>query len=176
MSINLMDIIKKRRSVRNFTEEEVSEKILQELIEAAIWAPSGSNTQSWRFIVINNRERVQLIKSFSPGLLGNPSSLIIICIDSREAFSKGGISGRDLLSSMDAAMAAQNILLVATEKGLASCVVQGFNKRAVKSLINLPEDIEPVLLISLGYSKDQVLAPPRKDLKDILFFNEWNDG
>ena len=65
---------------------------------------------------------------------------------------KGGAFGRDELSIIDVSMAAQNILLMATEKGIATCTVKSYNKEAVKRILDLPDEISVDLIISLGYS------------------------
>ncbi len=169
----LKEIIKKRRSIREFKDKKVDRDKFLDLIEAAIWAPTASNMQAWRFVIIDKKEKIDLIKSFSPGLIGTPPGLIIICIDQDLAFTKGGPGGRDVLSIMDTAMAAQNIMLMATDLGLGTCPVGSYNKNAVGKILALPEHISPELIITVGYAAEESKPPARKEINNLIHFNLW---
>ena len=155
------DIIKRRRSVRRYTNEAVEEGKLRRLVEAAVWAPSAGNIQAWDIVIVQREDEVDRIKAVSPGLLGNPKALMALCVNGRKAYEKGGEKGRDVLALMDVAIAAQNICLEATELGLGSCIVKSFNQAAVAELLDLPAEFIPELLISLGYP-EEIPNPPRR--------------
>ncbi|MDI6869168.1 MAG: nitroreductase family protein [Coprothermobacterota bacterium] len=166
--------VKTRRSIRSFTPGEVSEADLKNLIlEAGIWAPSGGNAQTWRFVILTDLNVLNKIKLVSPGLLGNPSALIVICQDLSLAFEKGGELGVSTLSLMDTAMAAQNIMLVAHASGLGSCPVASFHPEAIQKILNLPAHIRPQLLITIGIPKDTPTAPRRKT--DVIWVNRYGN-
>ncbi len=173
MTDSILNIIKKRRSIRQYVQKEVSDDILLQLIEAAIWAPTGSNIQPWYYVIIKDKDILNKITAFSPGLLGNPSSLIVICTDRKRAFEKASTLGRDELCIMDISMAAQNLMLLATEKGLATCPVKSFNKKAISKILELPDYICPDLIVSVGYSTKDVNPPKRRDISELTFFNRW---
>lgn len=173
MNDSILDIIKKRRSIRQYSQKEIPDKLLLELIEAAIWAPTGSNIQPWYFIIVKNKDVLNRIKAFSPGLLGNPPTIIVICSDRKRAFEKGGNLGRDELCIMDISMAAQNLMLLATEKGIGTCPVKSFNKKAISRILELPDYISPDLIISVGYYTEEPKVPKRKDVAEVTFFNQW---
>jgi len=170
--VELWDAIKGRRSVRSFVDKPVERALLERLIEAAIWAPSGGNAQTWIFIVVNEKSRIEKIRAISPGLLGDPTALIVVCQDKDLAYKKGGELGRDTLSVMDAAIASQNIALQASAEGLGSCLVLSFHKKGIQRLINLPEHIVPELLITLGYPAESP-TPPKRKFEEVTFFNEY---
>lgn len=172
----LINIIKRRRSIRKYKKDKVDNKLLLELIEAGIWAPSGSNIQPWYFILITKQNIINKIKFFSPGLLGNPPNLIILCIDKELAYKKGGALGRDILCLMDISMAAQNIMLMATEKELATCPVKSFNKKAIEKILEVPSTVDVELIISIGYPEKLPSPPVRKAKEKISFFNIWQGG
>jgi nitroreductase len=176
MANDLMSIIKKRRSVRDYEPKKVSKELLMELIEAAIWAPTGSNIQPWYYIIVKNEGVLEKIKAFSPGLLGDPVNLIVVCTDRKRAFERASILGRDELCLMDISMAAQNIMLLATEKGLGTCAVRSFNKNAVSKILKLPEHISPDLIVSVGYFNKTINTPKRKSVKEVSFFDRWEGG
>lgn len=176
MRDSILDVIKKRRSTRKYKKENVSKDLLLQLIEAAIWAPSGSNVQPWYFIIVDDANTVEQVNVFSPGLLGDPPSIILICSDRKRAFEKAGTLGRDELCVMDISMAAQNIMLLAEEIGLSTCPVKSFNKRAIGKILNLPDYVSADLIISVGYSGKITSAPKRRIVKEVTFFNTWGGG
>lgn len=173
MRNNILELIKKRRSIRKYKKEKVSKNLLLQLIEAAIWAPSGSNAQAWYFIIVDDLFIVEQIRAFSPGLLGKPPCIILICSDRKKAFEKAGTLGRDELCLMGVSMAAQNIMLLAEEAGLATCPVKSFNKRAISKILNLPSHVSADLIISVGYADEIISSPARRSVKEVTFFNTW---
>lgn len=172
-----MDIwtaIKNRRSIRKFTDGPVEDKVLKNLIlEAGIWAPSGGNAQSWRFFVITDLKILNKLKLVSPGLLGIPNSVIVICQNLAYALEKGGELGVKTLSLMDTAMAAQNIILAAYAVGLGTCPIASFHSEAVQKIIGLPAHIYPQLLISIGFPGENPPAPRRNH--NVVWFNSYAD-
>jgi nitroreductase len=172
-----MDIwtaIKNRRSTRKFTADPVEDKVLKNLVlEAGIWAPSGGNAQTWRFFVITDPKILNKLKLVSPGLLGTPNSVIVICQDLAYALEKGGELGVKTLSLMDTAMAAQNIMLAAYAVGLGTCPIASFHPEAVQKIIGLPAHIYPQLLISVGFPRENPPAPRRNP--NVIWFNSYAD-
>jgi len=166
--------IKNRRSIRDFTADPLEGKELRDLIlEAGVWAPSGGNAQNWRFIVVTDQKILNKLKLVSPGLLGVPQAVIIVCQDLVYALEKGGELGVKTLSLMDTAMAAQNIMLAAYAVGLGTCPIASFHPEAVQKIMGLPVHIYPQLLISVGFSKENPLAPKRNP--DIIWFNSYEE-
>jgi nitroreductase len=152
-----------RRSVRKFREDAVSDEMVRKLLEAAHWAPSGGNRQAWRFVAVQDRRKISMIKAFSPGLRGDPPLVIVACIEKpTEPISK-------VVYLMDISMASQNILLAAAELGLGTCCVRSFSEYAIRKLVNLSADIDPMLLISVGYPDEKPSPPYRKPMNEICF-------
>jgi nitroreductase len=174
MADSILNIIKKRRSIRHFIQKEVADSILLELVEAAIWAPTGGNIQMWYFVIVKENDILERVKAFSPGLLGDPACLVVICSDRKKAFEKAGTLGKDELCVMDIPMAAQNLMLLAAEKGLGTCPVGSFNKKAISRILELPEYISPDLIISVGYPADDAKPPKRKGIGEVTFMNKWS--
>jgi len=155
--MQVFTIIKKRRSVRSFTDEAVDEDKLKKLVEAAIWAPSGGNRQPWNVIIVQPKEYIEQIKAVSPGILGNPRALIILCADrtktsGNEEEAGSGIGLYKHYQNVGIGIAAQNICLEATELGLGSCMIKGCNQKAVMELLDIPDRFVPERTVSLGYS------------------------
>ncbi len=115
MTEAVFDTIKKRRSIRDFTEEAVSRTMLRKIIESGIWAPSGLNNQPWRFVTVSDTEiKAQLAKQthYSHIVLAAPS-LIIVYLDTEAIY--------DFTKDCQAAGACiQNMLLTVEELGLGA--------------------------------------------------------
>ncbi|MDH5365311.1 MAG: nitroreductase family protein [Dehalococcoidia bacterium] len=165
--MQVFDIIKQRRSVRLYTEQAIEEDKLKKLVEAAIWAPSAGNIHAWNLVVVQRKKDIELIKAVSPGMLSNSTALMILCADRKKAYGKGGEEW-EVLSKMDIAIAAQNICLEATELGLGSCIIRLFNPDAVRGLLDLPENMTPELMVSLGYPRSIPQPPSRRTVDDTV--------
>lgn len=171
--MDVWEAIQGRRSIRSFKSDPVPEDLLRKLIlEAGIWAPTGGNAQTWRFVVVTDPILVRKIRMVAPGILGNPPVVIVICQDLDEAERKGNRLGRDVLTLMDTALAAQNIMLAAYEQGLGTCAIASFHAGAVQQLVALPPSIVPQLLISLGYPHIKTRAPKRNT--KVVWLNEYS--
>lgn len=169
--MELMSIIVGRRAVRRFREEPIPLEHLKKILEAGIWAPSGSNIQPWEFILVTGNDTIEKIKLISPGLFGIPSALIVLCINKKRA-EKGGRAGEST-ALMDVSMAAQNMMLMAYSLGIGSCPIVSFNKMALKELLDVPEYVEPVLIISLGYPEFWPKPPKRRSLKEVVHVEKF---
>ncbi|MBW2636347.1 MAG: nitroreductase family protein [Deltaproteobacteria bacterium] len=156
--MELTEAIKERRSVRKFTDYYVTDEEIKELLEAARWAPSWGNTQTWEFIVVRASDLIEKITGIYGKL--NPaircsmaaSALIIGC-------AKTGISGtkKEKESTkfsnwfmFDLGMAVQNLCLRAHDLGLGTVIVGLMDHDACKDMIKLPEGYEVVVSIPVG--------------------------
>lgn len=173
--MEVLEAIKGRRSVRSFLDRPVERELLKQLVEAAIWAPSAGNAQTWRFVGVTQPERIRRIKMVSPGLLGDPPTVIAVCQDLDEARAKGGELGASFLAQVDAAMATQNLLLAAHDRGLGTCVVASFHRGAVARLLDLPKGVVPVLLVSVGWPA-KVPLPPGRRVSGVFFFEVYGES
>ena len=159
---SLLEIIRKRRSIRKFKPQKVSIREIEELLEAARWAPSGGNAQSWRFVIVTEKETFEALKMVSPGLFGEPHAMIIMCFD------KDRLQSASKLHYVDLGAALQNILLMAYAKGLGCCPIASFDAEAVAELLSLPSRIQPVLLVVVGYPDENPSPPPRLPLNELI--------
>jgi nitroreductase len=171
--MDVLEAIKGRRSVRKYKLKQVERELTEKLLNAARWAPSGSNIQPWLFIVVEDRDILEMIRKISPGYFGEAPLSILVCSDRTRAHRIGGALGRDYLSIADCAMATENILLAAYALGLGTCVVKSFSHAAMKEIIEIPEGIEPELLVIVGYA-DSAPAPPRRiPLNEIVYLDKF---
>jgi nitroreductase len=171
--MEVFDCIVNRRSVRAYEQRNVPDEILLKLIDAGRWAPSAGNIQPLLYLIATSATQIRKIKAFSPGMIFEPPAIIVICIDLDLATKKGGKLGRELLAIFDAGMAAQNIMLYATDLGLGTCAVRSFNPPALQPILKLPENVVPQLLVGVGYPAQQPIVPKRKDLGELVRWDTY---
>lgn len=164
-----------RRSIRSFTADKVSRETVESLLEFAIMAPSGSNAQPWVFVVVDDKYLCDKIKMFSPGLNGEPACMVIICIDLENVGTHNEQHTKEISATTDIAMAAQNFMLAAFSKGLGTCAVKSFQPSLVREILHMPQRFSPELIITVGYPQRMPIAPKRKALEGILYWNAWED-
>ncbi len=171
MSALVLDIIKGRRSVRSFKSDPVPEEHLRLILEAGLWAPSGGNAQPWEFVLVREKSLIDKIKLFSPGLFGDPYALIVLCVN-KNRIKRRDESGKQI-ALMDVAMAAQNIMLEAYYLGIGSCPIASFNKTAIKELLDIPDHVDPVLMVSLGYPEGWPEPPKRRSFEEVVHYEKY---
>ncbi len=168
-----MELIKKRRSVRRFSDTKIDRDKLKTLTEAAIWAPTGSNAQAWQFVVVDDDDMLRRLTAFLPGVLQPPPAMVCLCIDYAREQRLAGKLGAEVLGKMDVAMAAQNVMLVATAMGLGSCVIRGFNEDIVRKALYLPQPVKPELIVLIGQPLQRTEPPLRRPLKEVLHWQKY---
>lgn len=171
--MTLNGLITSRRSIRDYLDKEVEKKHIVQIIDAAIWAPSAGNLQLLHYVVIQNKKTLDKIKLFAPGMPKTAPSCIAICVDIKEAETKGGALIRKSIP-IDAGLAAQNILLKAYELGIGSCVVKSYNEKSINQILKLPEKVTALIIITLGYYEKLPKTPKRKKLPEAVHYESWN--
>ena len=158
--MNLLRAIYQRRSVRHYTADEITDSQVDELIRAAMYAPSSGNAQPWHFIVIRDRAILDEITTFHPyaHMLITATVAVLVCADlTLEKFV-----GRWML---DCSAAAQNLLLAAHGSGLGAVWVSLYPEvdrmAKVAELVQLPEHVQPVCLIPVGVPAEPKRAVDR---------------
>jgi nitroreductase len=148
---DFIELTYRRRSIRKFTEKAVSIEVLEELLKAAMAAPSAMNAQPWEFVVVTDPEILQKCRNALMFSKQNYTAVICVCGSPRVQKSKAG----DRFWVQDCSAASENILLAATALGLGSVWIGVFPIQTsimqVQAILNLPDDIIPLNLIGLGY-------------------------
>lgn len=167
----MMDVIMSRRSIRKYTGEPVPDKMLKELLKAAMNAPSARNQQPWHFIVIRDKAVLEKITEFHPysQMLKEASAAIVVCGDEELETSKG-------YWIQDCSAATQNILLAAHSKGLGA-VWLGIYPRdervtGLKGLLGIPTHVTPLSIVSIGYPAEEKGLVERYDEKRV-HYERW---
>ena len=169
----LLDIIKRRRSVRRFDDATIPKEAMEQILEAARWAPSGANAQPWRFVVVTKRETLKALAEicyynvFKSRHVGEAATAVVICADP-DAGSRTYV--------LDAAIAGTNMTLMATSLGIGSCWIGAFREEKLKELLHIPAELKIIALIALGYEIGKASVTPRLPLSSIAHYETYDAG
>ncbi len=172
MIMDLKTIIQNRYSVRSYQSTNVEEDKLMKILEAARLAPSAVNSQPWHFVVIRNPEnRKEMANLYPKEWLKKAPVYILICGNHHAAWKRPE-DGKDH-TDIDAAIAIDHMTLQATELGLGTCWICNFRVEECKKHFRLPNGIEPIAILSLGYPADKVSPKKRKTLDEIVHWEQF---
>ncbi len=172
--MNILEALKKRRSIRSFTEQKVEKEKIEILLQSAMYAPSAVNKQPWHFIVIDDRNIMEEIMKIHPNskMFETATLGILVCGDLQMQHGNG-------YWMADCGAATQNILLAATASELGSCWVGVFPRedrmKAFKELFSLPAHVEAFALVALGYPAEEKKTPERYR-PERVFLNTWGNS
>ena len=171
--LDFLNLVSHRQSDRAYFDKQVEEDKLLRCIEAARLAPSACNSQPWTFVVVNDKElKNKIADSTSNRLLPlnhftkqAPVHIVIVQEFANLTSSIGrAIKDKDY-TLIDIGIAAEHFCLQAASEGLGSCMIGWFNEKKVKTLLNIPTNKRPLLIITLGYSADKMREKKEKASK-----------
>lgn len=176
--MSVKTIIAERRSIRKYQDKEIPTNLIKEVINAARLAPSGNNAQPARYFIVKDKKIKQKLKEnkvFKQEFVYQ-SSVIIVCCGDPESYPKEKLEpGFDdpfrIRVVRDVSIAAQNLVLRATELGLGTCYIGWRHKGRIKKALGIPKNYVVPFVITLGYPAESPEARPRKSLKEILTFS-----
>jgi nitroreductase len=167
--MELMEAILTRRSIRRFRAESISQETITELLRAAMSAPSATNKQPWHFVIISERNQLDLIPKFHPysSMLKQARVAIAVC---------GDVVEQPNYWVQDCSAATQNILLAAHAKGLGAVWLGIYPRetrvKGLQQMLNLPDHIIPLSLVALGYPDEKKSPSDRYDQSKV-HINYW---
>ena len=171
--MDVMEAIKKRYSVRSYQDQAVEKEKLDSILEAARLAPSASNRQEWRFIVVRDKDiRQRLMQAAKDQAFVGQAPVVIACCAKTDSHV---MTCGQQCYPIDVAIAIEHMALKATEEGLGTCWIGAFYEDKVKEILGIPQDIRIVALLTLGYPVK--LRPSPKDrlrLKEIVMYEKWH--
>lgn len=171
--MELKEAIETRKSIRNYQDKPVPEEKLLRVLEAARLAPSASNRQRWKFIVVREEQRRQELSRAAGGQAHVAQAPIVIAAVATmpEYVMKCGVPAY----AVDLAIAVDHITLAAADQGLGTCWIGAFQAPEVKKLLGIPANVDVVHITPLGYAAETPDARPRKSLEEIVCYEKWKD-
>jgi nitroreductase len=167
-------LLKSRRSIRRYLPDPVPEEMIEQLLEAGQWAPSASNRQPWVFIVIQDeavrREIAQHAAYFFVrwAHVEDAPLLIALCGDARNRLY------RQFLHE-DIGLAGGQMMLQAAALGLGTCWIGGLDRKAIAGVLRLPDHMEVVGLLTVGFPDEDPPPPPRKPLTEVAHYDVYGN-
>jgi len=181
MEAKVLDIIKQRFSVREYSDRPIEEEKLNIILEAARLAPSASNVQPWHFYVVKNKDKIKELGAKMPlgssvvinSFIENAPVVIVATAGPIDMFHKvmSAIINKKWYY-LDLGISIEHMALTAWELGIGSCWIGWFDEKRVKKLLNIPKNEEMIAMLTLGYPKEGLLPHPknRKALNEIVKF------
>ncbi len=161
--MSFLDIIFNRASVRRYTSEPVSEEVLRNILEAGRRAPSAMNAQPWHFIVVTEQNlKEQLSKRRWTGFIKDTALVVVGCGEKMNHWS-----------TIDVAIALQNMVIAAETQGLGSCWVGDFDQIELKEMLGIPDNLHVIAMVSFGHPAEKPAPRDKKSLEEIVHYNKF---
>ncbi len=178
--MELDTVLENRRSIRQYKEGQmISKETIEQLIDAAILAPSWKNSQTGRYYVVSSKEMLEKVKreclpEFNQESSKNAPVFIITAFEkNRSGFTREGKEENELGNGWgcyDLGLQSENLLLKATELGLGTLVMGIRDSEKLRKILSIPDSQEIVSVIAVGYFESEVEMPKRKTVNDITKF------
>jgi len=170
---NFLDLVKKRCSVRSYSDRSVSRDDIDTCLEAARLAPSACNSQPWSFIVVDNKEKKDTLADeafsglYSMCAFAKEAPVLVVVITERSSYAAtlGSFLKGTQYNLIDIGISCEHFLLQAAELGLGTCWIGWFDEKKVKRYLGLPKGAHVDTIISLGYPRDESI--PEKNRKTL---------
>jgi nitroreductase len=180
--LETLDAIRKRCSLKlHLSKKPIEPEKLEQVLEAARLAPSARNLQPWRFVVVQGDEQIdQLATAFNENNqeVRNASAIVVVCARELDGVERPGKP----YYLFDCGLAAENMVLAATDLGLCSHLILSFDEDEVKRILEIPNDYRVVITTPLAYpaeatydeaAVDKLGARTRKGLDELVRWGKW---
>lgn len=169
--MSILKVIKERRSVRRYKADPIPDDVLQRVLEAARFSPSGKNLQPWKFILVKDESLKQRLvdASVRQTFIAEAPVVVVACGFPDRCYSRMGNYMKSW--AVDVAIAFEHLVLQAQEEGLGTCWIGAFEEKDVKSILDVPEGVRVLALTPLGYPDENPVPRGRKSLEEIVSYN-----
>jgi len=180
-----LEAIRKRCSLKSsISPQEIGSEVIHTVLDAARYAASSRNHQPWRFVVVQGQSAVQALVdaavSGTNAVIREAPVVIAACARPQD----DSISNGREYYLFDTGMAVANLLLAATDFGLVTHPMAGFDEEALKRHLNIPEDVRVIMITPLAYpaagsydeaARERLNQRTRKAFEEVVFFNRWGE-
>ena len=172
--MDFLEFARDRYSVRKFESRHLEKEVIDKILECGHIAPTGCNYQPQRILVLNSDEAIEKLKKCTKCHFDAPTAMLI-CYNKDESWVRkydGALS-----SPVDASIVTTHLMLMAHSLGVGSCWVMHFDPFAVRSEFNIPENIEPLALLVMGYphkeSRPLELHSKVRPIDEVVFYDTF---
>ena len=166
--MSLVDLILSRRSIRRYENKDISEEVLQQILETGRQAPSAANRQPIHFVIVKNHD---ILKNLCDNLITRfvkcAPVAVVGCAD-----IKSLLTGK--WAVVDVTIAMQNMVIAAWTLGVGSCWIGACSEEKVKDLLKIPDKWKVVALITIGYPAEQPKPRKKKPIEELFNFNSFH--
>ncbi len=168
--MDIYEAIEKRSSVRSYQDRLIEQDKLDRILNAGRVAPSASNRQNWKFVVVRNAKlRDEIAKAADQPFVGQaPVIIAVVATDTEHVMSCGVQS-----APVDCAIAIDHMTLAATAEGLGTCWIGHFDQDACRKILSVPGSAEIIDLLPLGYPENQTTTKSRKPLDEVVSYDKF---
>ncbi len=171
--MKFQDLVRARYSARAYKPDPAPDAALQQVLEAARLAPTASNRQPFRIIVIHTAGReAELGRIYHREWFAQAPLVLCVAAVPAEGWARVRFDGKSY-SDVDAAIVMDHIVLAATDLGLGTCWVAAFDPAAARAVLGLPPGVEPVAFTPLGFAADRPGPKTRKPLAELVRYERW---
>jgi nitroreductase len=173
--VDFINLAKQRFSARKYQEKPVESEKLEKVLSAGRVAPSAHNKQPWHYIVVQQKEtKEKICETYQYKWLLKAPAIIVICGDHEASWKRD--DGKDHCD-IDIALTLDHMMLQAAEIGLGTCCVCMFDAQKCHEIFDLPENIEVVALLPIGYSEKEPDInrhdSMRRNINEIVHWDKW---
>ncbi len=168
-------LINERYSVRSFISEHLPDDVIDRILVAGHKAPTGCNYQPQRILVLNSDESIEKLRNCTKCHFGAPTA-ILVCHNAKESWQRrydGALS-----SPVDAVIVTTYMMLAAHNEGVGCCWVMHFDPDKIKETFALPDGIEPVALLVMGYPSEHAIPHDLhykyRDMNEVIFYDSFS--
>lgn len=171
--MELTEAIRERQSIRDYEDRPVPEEKLGKVLEAARLAPSASNRQRWKFIVVREAKRRQELARAAGGQthLARAPVVIAAVATMPDYVMRCGVPAY----AVDLAIAIDHMTLAAVDEGLGTCWIGAFSQEEARNILEVPEDYRIVTLLPLGFPRQAGREKVRKSLDEIVCYETFKE-
>ncbi len=171
--MRFIELAEKRCSIRGYKPDPVPEELLNEILQAGNLAPTAKNLQPFHFIVVRDPVKLdELAVAYPAPFFCQAPVVIVICTEPAKGWTRDRYDGKNYCE-VDAAIAIDHMTLAAADLGFGTCWIGAFDPVKVANVMGLPEGIEPIAMLPLGYPNEAGRVKTRKPLDELVRYDCW---
>jgi len=169
--MDFFDVVKSRRSVRKYSDQQVPRDVLERIVEAGINAPTGCNFQLKQYLIVDEPEMISRLRFVSKAMTGAPAAIVLLTEEKTTPYGEFWIQ--------DASAAMENMLLAAVALGYAGCWIEGNirpHEDKLREILKVPESLRVWALTPIGKPGIDAKRPPKPEPRQVIHYNSFGGG
>ena len=169
--MDLLALVRSRYAVRSYQTRPVEQDKLDRILEAVRLAPSGSNRQPWKFVVVHDADvRHRLVAACADQQFIAQAPVVVAGVGlTPDRVMSCGVPG----DPVDVAIALEHLALAAAAEGLGTCWIGAFHQDQVREVLGIPESVKVIGVMTIGYPADSPRPKNRKPIGRIVCYDRW---